>query len=62
MGSPINVAYRVEAQTFGGQILVTTAIQERLGGSLIVGSNREVRLKGIEKPVVLYQVVGIKDP
>ena len=62
MGSPINVAYRVEAQTGGGQILVTPEIQERLGQSLIVQSHREVRLKGIEQAVILYQVVGIKDP
>lgn len=61
MGSPINVAYRVEAQTLGGEILVTPAIRERLDGSLIIPSLREATLKGIEKPVTLYQVTGIKD-
>ncbi len=60
MGSPINVAYRVEAQTSGGEILVTPEIHERLGQSLIVQSLREVTLKGIEDPMILYQVVGIK--
>ncbi|MGO9568726.1 MAG: adenylate/guanylate cyclase domain-containing protein [Desulfomonilaceae bacterium] len=62
MGGPINVAYRVEAQTSGGQILVTPEIHERLGPSLIVRGHWEVSLKGIEQPVILYQVVGIKDP
>lgn len=62
MGSPINVAYRVEAQTAGGEILVTPKIHERLGQSLIVQSHREVSLKGIEEPMILYQVVGIKAP
>ncbi len=60
MGGPINVAYRVEAQTIGGQILVTPEIHERLGQSLIVQCHREARLKGIEQSVILYQVVGIK--
>ena len=60
MGSPINVAYRVEAQTAGGEILVTPAVRERLDGSLIVASQREASLKGIEKPVTLYHVTGIQ--
>lgn len=59
MGSPINVAYRVEAETTGGEILVTPAIHERLDGSLIVESQREANLKGFEEPVTLYQVSEI---
>lgn len=60
MGSPINAAYRVEAQTAGGEILVTPAIYERLHGGLIVHSHRVVILKGFEDPVTLYHVAGIK--
>jgi sigma-B regulation protein RsbU (phosphoserine phosphatase) len=59
MGSPINVAYRVEAQTAGGEVLVSAAIQRRLDGSLIIASQREASLKGIEGPVTLYQVTRI---
>ncbi len=59
MGSPINVAYRVEGQTAGGEILVTQAIHQRLHGSLTIESQRQASLKGFEKPVTLYQVSGI---
>ncbi len=35
-------------------------VYERLGESLIVQSHREVRLKGIEDPMILHEVDGIK--
>jgi len=60
VGSPINVAFRVEAHTAGGEILVTSSIYSRLAGELVVGTVRETHLKGLEGPVTLYQIVGLK--
>ncbi len=60
VGSPINVAFRVEAHTAGGEILVTPSIYNRLAGELLVGTVRETHLKGLEGPVTLYQIVGVK--
>jgi adenylate cyclase len=60
VGSPINVAFRVEAQTAGKEILVTHSVYERLAEELQFGSPREVRLKGIEHPLTVYSVVGIQ--
>lgn len=59
VGSPINVAFRVEAQTAGGEILVTPAMYRRLAEELVIGDVREAHLKGLEGLVTLYQVVGL---
>ncbi len=60
MGTPINIAFRVEAQTSGGEVLVTPEIYERLSQDLEVAAARQTSLKGLEETVTLYQVVGIR--
>jgi PAS domain S-box-containing protein len=60
VGSPINVAFRVEAQTTGGEILVTPAIFNRLSEELVVGTVRQTHLKGLDGPVALYPIVALK--
>jgi adenylate cyclase len=64
IGSPINVAFRVEAQTNrdGGEILITQAVRERIDESLELGSPRTVSLKGIEEPMDLYPVIEMPAP
>ncbi len=63
IGSAINVAFRVEAQTDrkGGEILVTQAVLHRIDGRLELGPAKTVPLKGIEKPMDLYPVLGMPD-
>lgn len=60
VGSPINVAFRVEAETSGKEILVTRSVYERLADELRIETPREVRLKGIEHPMTVYSVLGIR--
>lgn len=59
VGSAINVAFRVESQTSAGEILVTPAVYQAVGQELRVRSTREALLKGIENPVLLYDVTGL---
>ena len=63
IGSAINIAFRVEAQTDrnGGEILITQAVRERIDGDMELGPPRTVPLKGIEKPMGLYPVLGIPE-
>jgi adenylate cyclase len=63
IGSAINIAFRVEAQTDrnGGEILITQAVRERIEGDMELGPARIVPLKGIEKPMELYPVLGIPE-
>ncbi len=59
VGSPINIAYRIESHTVGGQILISPSTYEKVQSILKVTSTRQVQFKGIEHPVSLYDVVGL---
>lgn len=59
VGSAINLAYRIEAQTSGGEILVSPEIYNRLSEHLVIESTRNVDLKGIEGTQTLHHVIGL---
>jgi adenylate cyclase len=59
LGSPINLAFRIEGQTTGGEVLVSSEIHRRLNGQLVVDQARESLLKGLDDPITLYRVVGL---
>jgi adenylate cyclase len=63
IGSAINVAFRVEAQTdrAGGEILLTQAVCNRIDGPLELGLPRIVALKGIAEPMPLYPVIQVPE-
>ncbi|HEU4371722.1 MAG TPA: adenylate/guanylate cyclase domain-containing protein [Methylomirabilota bacterium] len=56
VGAAVNLAARVEGCTVGGQILVTAATVERLGGLAEVAPPISVELKGLDAPVALYEL------
>ena len=61
VGIPINLAFRVQAEAEGGEILVSPAVFHNLGGELLVEEKRQCSLKGIEQPVILYRVEGLSN-
>ncbi|HTY22105.1 MAG TPA: adenylate/guanylate cyclase domain-containing protein [Desulfomonilaceae bacterium] len=60
VGSPINVAFRVEKQTGEGEILITHEVYSRVAGVVEVVAVPDVELKGIDTPMTLYRVVELK--
>jgi hypothetical protein len=60
VGAAINVAYRIESQTVGGQVLIGPETYARVGDILDVRGARPARLKGIPEPVILHEVVGVR--
>ena len=62
VGTPINAAYRIESFTVGGQILISPTTHERIGTKLAIIGTKEVKFKGLDQPVCLYDVAGIGDP
>jgi adenylate cyclase len=62
VGTPINAAYRIESYTVGGQILISPTTHDRIGTGLTIIGTREVKFKGLDQPVCLYDVAGIGDP
>ena len=59
LGSPINLAFRVESQTAGGEVLVAPEVHSHLNGQLLVDQARVSYVKGLEDPITLYRVVGL---
>jgi len=59
VGSPINFAYRIESYTVGGQILISPSTYQKIQSIVKARATKEVRFKGFENPVKLYDVVGL---
>jgi adenylate cyclase len=62
VGTPINAAYRIESFTVGGQILISPATHARVKSDLKILGTKEVKFKGLQLPVTLYDIGGIGDP
>jgi len=59
VGAAVNLAARVEGCTVGGQVLMTTATLERLGGLTETAPPIHVELKGLDAPVALHELRGL---
>lgn len=59
VGSPINVTFRITAEARAGEVLITSAVYEKVGEDLQIDSARHARLKGIKEPVTLYPVTSM---
>ena len=57
VGSPINVAFRVESLTGEGEVLVTPSVYNQTD-CLELGEVRETTLKGFDKPIALCRVIS----
>lgn len=59
IGSPINVAYRIESYARGGQVLISEQTLQAAGASVRIRTQRQVQMKDIQHPVTVYNVDGI---
>jgi adenylate cyclase len=59
VGSPVNLTARIESYTVGGQILVSAVSASAAGTDLRIDGTMEVRAKGFNEPVTVYEVGGI---
>lgn len=62
IGSTVNMAARVESFTVGGQILIADSTRRACGDSLRVDGSLRVKLKGIDRPVLIHEVGGVGEP
>ena len=56
VGQTINLAYRVESYTIGGQILISPNTYAKVHDMVKVRDFREAQFKGIDKPLMLYDI------
>jgi adenylate cyclase len=62
VGSHVNLTSRIQSYTTGGQILVSDTARREVGPNLKIGRQMQVRARGIDQPVTLYEVLGIARP
>jgi adenylate cyclase len=62
VGTPINAAYRIESFTIGGQILISPTTYDLVQSRISIRGTKEVKFKGLDQPVTLYDVGGIGEP
>jgi adenylate cyclase len=59
IGSQVNLTSRIQSCTTGGQILISEITRQEIGRILKIGRQMEVKAKGVEHPVTLFEVLGI---
>jgi adenylate cyclase len=60
IGSQMNLAFRIESYTVGGQIYISEPTLEAAERGLVqIQDQQVVHPKGVQKPIILYDVVGI---
>ena len=60
VGSQVNLTYRIESYTTGGQIIISEPTLTEAGVEIIeVEDQKLVQPKGVKRPIKIYQVTGI---
>ena len=62
VGSQVNLTYRIESCTLGGQILISEATLKAAGSIVKIHGQKEVQLKGVQQPITIYEVGGMGVP
>jgi adenylate cyclase len=62
VGSHVNLTSRIQSYSTGGQILISDTGRREVGPSLKTGTRMEVKAKGFERPVTVYEAMGIGAP
>jgi adenylate cyclase len=59
VGNHVNLAFRIESYTIGGQILISEATRQEVGPVVRSAAPLYVEAKGVERPLTLYEVQAI---
>jgi adenylate cyclase len=59
VGTPVNLAGRIESYTVGGQVLASEATLQNAGAGVVAEGRLTLEAKGIKDPVIVYSLRGI---
>jgi hemerythrin-like metal-binding protein len=59
IGGEVNLTYRIESYTTGGQIFISKSTFNKLGDLVKIRTTQEVKPKGVKQPITIYEVAGI---
>lgn len=60
VGRQVNLTYRIESYTTGGQILISEQTLIEAGPILRIDGEKQVQPKGVQQPITIYDVGGIE--
>jgi len=59
LGTPINIAYRIESYTVSGQVLISPSTYEHVRDVVRVGDSQDLHFKGLAELIEVYEVKGL---
>jgi adenylate cyclase len=59
VGKQVNLTYRIESYTLGGQIFISESTLKQAEPIVKVIGERQVKPKGVQQPITIYEVGGI---
>ncbi|MEA5420780.1 adenylate/guanylate cyclase domain-containing protein [Spirulina sp. CCNP1310] len=62
VGSQVNLTYRIESYTTGGQLLISESTLQGANAEIHIDDQMEVMPKGVKNPITIYAVGGIGAP
>jgi adenylate cyclase len=60
IGKDVNLAFRIESYTVGGQILISESTLKKVDSIVRIDGQKKVRPKGLKQPITIYEVGGIR--
>ncbi|MEB3884870.1 ATP-binding protein [Lyngbya sp. CCY1209] len=62
VGKHVNLAYRLESYTTGGQIFISQSTLDSAGAIAHIVGEKHVQPKGVQQPIPIYELGGVGDP
>ncbi len=59
IGRDVNLAYRIESYTIGGQIMVSESTVTKVKSMVKIDGQKQVLPKGVKEPITIYEIGGI---
>lgn len=60
IGSHVNLTYRIESFTIGGQVLISESTAQEVGDALLFRGVQQAQAKGVKHPITVYDVSAIQ--
>lgn len=60
LGTPLNIAYRIESFAVGGQVLISESTYERVKDVAKMVDMSALSFKGVKQPIQVYEVRGLR--
>ncbi|MEL6259933.1 MAG: adenylate/guanylate cyclase domain-containing protein [Cyanobacteria bacterium J06626_6] len=62
VGGPVNLTYRIESFTTGGQIFISKETRQAAAPVVLVRGEQTVKPKGVAEPITIYDISGVDAP